>query len=344
MMLLQAEMLDLKANPTRRASGYVVESRLESGMGPTATLLIKQGTLKVGDPVLCGSHWGKVKALIDARGVQVKEAGPSIPVKCLGLSGVPDAGARFRVCASDKVARNLTEKTIELLRLERVAAPKRASLDDLFDKLKQRNQLVELRLVLKTDVQGSLEAIHHGLNSIPSDKVSVNVILGGVGNITANDVMLASASEAVVVGFNVSTDAEVNAIAQKEGVEVRLFSIIYELLDEIRNSMTGLLAPLLSESVTGHAQVLQIFQISKLGSIAGCLLADGHAASRARARVKRANGVIYEGSVVGLRRFQNDVSEVKEGQECGVRLDNFGAFQKDDIIEFYELKKVAQTV
>lgn len=342
-ILLQAEMLELKANPKRRASGYVIEARLEAGMGPTANLLVRSGTLKIGDLILSGEYWGRVKALINDKGAKVRTAGPSVPVKCMGLSGVPEAGAEFRVCGNDKVARATAEAAGRRLNEEQQTVRKKVSLDNLYDHLKTTGQL-ELKIILKTDVQGSLEAIRHSLDALKSDKISLNVILGGVGNITANDVLLASASDAIVVGFNVAKENTVAQLAKQEGVDIRLHSVIYELIDEIRDSMTGMLAPKLTETYLGRALVQEVFEISKVGRIAGCLLTDGRTTSRARARVKRTNETIYEGSIHTLRRFQNEAAEVKEGQECGIRLDNFESFEKSDIIEFYDVVKSAQSL
>lgn len=342
-ILLQAEMLELKANPKRRASGYVIEARLEAGMGPTANLLVRSGTLKIGDLILSGEYWGRVKALINDKGAKVRTAGPSVPVKCMGLSGVPEAGAQFRVCGNDKVARATAEAAGRRLNEEQQTVRKKVSLDNLYDHLQTTGQL-ELKIILKTDVQGSLEAIRHSLDALKSDKISLNVILGGVGNITANDVLLASASDAIVVGFNVAKENTVAQLAKQEGVDIRLHSVIYELIDEIRDSMTGMLAPKLTETYLGRALVQEVFEISKVGRIAGCLLTDGRTTSRARARVKRTNETIYEGSIHTLRRFQNEAAEVKEGQECGIRLDNFESFEKSDIIEFYDVVKSAQSL
>ncbi len=343
MIVLQAEMMELKANPNRRAGGYIIEAQLESGRGPTATLLVTRGTLKVGDVVLCGGHYGKAKALIDDRGNKVKKIGPSVPVKCLGLSGVPEAGAEFRVCAIDKAAKAAAEEVEQGLRTSQLTMPARVSLDNLYDHLASTGE-VELKLVLKTDTQGSLEAIKHALDGIKSDKIRLNIILSGIGNLTVNDVLLASASDAVAIGFNVAKENGVNPAAKQEAVEVRLHSVIYELIDEIKESMTGMLAPKVTEVVTGHAEIKEVFGISKIGKIAGCMITDGRVTSKSRSRVLREKELIYEGALVTLKRFQNDASEVREGQECGIRLDNFGDFEKADIIEFYEVRKEAQTL
>jgi translation initiation factor IF-2 len=343
MILLQAEMLELKATSGGPAQGFVVEAQLEPGKGPTATLLVRQGTLRVGDPIVCGASWGRVKALLNDRGEKAKEAGPSDAVKCLGLPEVPPAGAEFVVYPSDREARAVADqrRLDERQQALAQASPKRASLEDLL-KAASGPERKELAVIIKTDVQGSLEAIHHGLGGIRSEKVSLNVLLSGIGNITANDVLLASASNAIIIGFNVSKDNSVVSLAKREGVEVRLYSIIYELLDDMREAMLGLLDPVVRENVHGHAEVRQVFDLGKKGKVAGCLVSDGKVMARSRARVKRRGEILYAGGVATLRRFQNEASEVREGQECGIRLDNFGDFQPGDIIELYDVEKIAQ--
>jgi translation initiation factor IF-2 len=343
MILLQAEVLELKANPGKPATGFVIESQLESGMGPTANLLVSNGTLNVGDTILCGPHCGRVRALIDDHGKKLQSAGPATPVKCLGLPGVPDAGAAFEVVANDKTGRAIAEERQASAKIANASTPRRASLANIFDKLKENDQ-VELNLIIKTDVQGSLEAIAHSLKQIKSDKVSVNIIMSGVGGINANDILLASASNAVVIGFHVSVDEGASRLSKKEGVEIRLHSIIYELIDQVRDGMTGLLTPLLREKVIGHAEIKQVFTISKGSVIAGCMCTDGRISSRCKARVKRAGSVLFEGVVNSLRRFQNDVNEVKESQECGIRLENYSAYAEGDILEFFEVERIAQTL
>lgn len=341
MILLQAEMLELKASARRAAKGYIIEARLEAGMGPTANLLVKEGTLHVGEAIVCGPCWGRVKALINDQGIKVRTAGPSMPVKCLGLNSVPEPGTEFEIFADDREARALAEERQAARRLQEIAQPRRASLDDLL-KQAPATEKKALSIVLKTDVQGSLEAVRQSLLGIESDKVSLKVILAGVGNITENDVLLASASRAIVVGFHVSKESGVNALAKREGVEIRLYSVIYQLLDEVRDAMTGLLEPVLKEQVLGHAEVRQVFEIGKKGKVAGCFVTDGRITSRGRARLQRQGDVLFEGAISSLRRFQNDASEVREGMECGIRLDHFSDFQNADIIECYEAQKIKQ--
>ena len=344
MILLQADMLELKANPTRRAQGYVIEARLEPGMGPTANILVKRGTLKVGDAITCGPYWGRVKALISDKGIKVRTAGPSLAVKVLGLTAVPEPGMEFQVQANDHVARDMSEKALAEKRQQEIAAaPKRLTLDDLMRPAAvQAKDARKLRIILKADVQGSLEAIQNALSGIKSDKIVINILLASVGNISSNDVLLARASEAIIIGFHVGKDDGVNATAKREGVEIRLYSIIYELLDEVRNAMVGLLEPIVKQTITGHAEVLQVFEITKKGKIAGCRCTDGRITSRCRARIKRKGDVLFEGALISLKRFQNDAAEVREGQECGLRLDNFSDFQPGDVVECFEVEKIAQ--
>lgn len=346
MILLQAEIMELKANPKRRPSGFVVESQLESGMGPTATLLVQRGTLRLGDAVVCGAHWGRIKALINHKGEKVRSAGPSMPVKCMGLSSVPDAGAMFQVCASDKTARTIAERAHQDAADNKwsAKAPRRASLDDLYRQMGEQEN-VELRLIIKADVQGSLGALIKTLNEIPSDKVSINIILSAVGSVTANDVLLASASQAVVLGFNVGTETGVGQLAKRENVEIRMHRIIYELSDEVRDAMAGMLSPEHRERIIGHAVIKQVFSISKASRIAGCMVTDGQVTNRCKVRIKRGDEVLNEKlAIVSLKRFQSDVTEVQQSQECGIRLDRNAEYQENDILEFYLVDVIKQTL
>ncbi len=341
MLLLQAEMLELKANANRRAEGYIVEAQMEAGMGPTVNLIVTRGTLKVGDTIVCGPCWGRVKALINDQGVKVKKAGPSTPVKCMGLSNIPSAGEMFTVYSDERAARQLAESRAENERRTALALPTRkTSLENLFERMAESERL-ELKLILKCDTRGSVEAVQQVLTEIQSSKVHVNTILAGVGSITENDVLLASASDAIIIGFNVSRTEEVVRAAKREGVEVRLYSIIFQIADEIREAMTGLLAPELREKVLGRAEVRQVFPITKTGKIAGCLMVQGRVRSNSKVRVLRNNELLYEGAVATLRRFQDEVREVREGQECGIRLDNYSDFEPGDFLEFFEVEKIA---
>lgn len=343
MIILQADMLELKANPRQPASGYVIEARLEPGMGPTATFLVSDGTLKVGDAVVCGSTWGRVKSLINDKGHRIRTAGPASPVKVMGLTSVPEAGSEFTSCSSDREAREIAESRQAKLRMDSLTAPQRASLENLFTQMSEGSQQT-LNLVLKADVKGSVEAIVQMLQGIKSDKVSLNLVLTGVGNITENDILLATASNAIVVGFHVSAEAGAKAAAKRAGVEIRLYSIIYELFDQIKEAMTGLLEPEYRQRVIGHAEVRQVFSLSKKGNVAGCMVTDGRVTSRSKVRVIRSKDVIFEGSLISLKRYQNDAAEVREGQDCGIRLDNFSDYQERDILEFYEIDKIAQAL
>jgi len=343
MILLQAEVLELKANPKRRATGYVIEARLEPGMGPVVNLLVTNGTLHVGDVIVSGQHWGRIRALINDHGVKLKSAPPSTPVKCLGLSGVPEPGAEFKICSSDRVARALATTAEEKNKSEKLITPKRASLEDLFSQIKD-NAKLELKVVLKADTQGSVEAITHSLQEIKSEKVSMDLILGGTGNVTVNDVMLASASNGVIIGFHVANEPGTDSQAKREGVQIRHHTIIYELLDEVRAAMAGLLAPQVKEKIIGHADVRDTFNVGKQSKVAGCYVTDGQVSSRCKVRVKREKEVLYQGSLVSLKHFREDVSLIRENQECGVRLDNFSGFETGDTLEFYELEEIKQTL
>jgi translation initiation factor IF-2 len=343
MITLQSEILELKANPRRKAQGYIIEAQLEAGMGPTASLLIRKGTLHIGDAVIVGPHWGKVKALIDDQGKKVKEAGPSYAVKCLGLSGVPDAGAEFVVAENEKVARETSEQRTQEGRERSLAGgtPRRASLEALMQKA-ETSEKKELGVVIKADVQGSIEAIQHIIDGIKSTKVSVKILLTGVGSITNNDVLLASASDALIIGFHTSAENGVTGLAKREGIEIRLYNIIYELMDDLKALMSGMLDPVMRETPHGTAEIKQVFDLGKKGKVAGCIVKNGKVTSRSRARLRRKGDVIFEGSISNLKRFQNDASEVRDGQECGIRLDHFGDFEIGDVIELYEVEKIAQ--
>jgi len=343
-IILEAEMMELKANPNRPANGFVVEAQMEQGMGPTASLLVKTGTLKVGDNIICGLSWGRIKALISDQGKKVRTAAPSDAVKVLGLTSVPKAGDEFQVMGSDREAKALAEALQQEARtqsLEGAVAPKKMSLDDLFG-AGDSNEKKELKVIIKADVQGSLEAISHSLQGIKSEKVEINIISSDVGNITVNDVLLASASDAIILGFHTGKENGANAAAKREGVEIRLYSIIYELIDEVENAMKGLLEPELREQVIGTAEIKEVFELSKKSKIAGCMVMTGRIDKKASIRIKRGKDILFEGVIASLRRFQNEASEVRQGQECGIRPDNFLNFQVGDVIEAYFVEKIAQ--
>ena len=338
---LEAEMLELRANPHKRANGYVIEAQMEPGMGPTATLLVRDGTLKVGDNIICGAYWGRIKALINDQGKKVRTAGPSYAVKCLGLTGVPNAGDEFSVCATDKEAKELSDTMLAEIKSNELnqTVSRKLSLEDLFSKT---GEVKELPLIVKCDVQGSVEAIVHSLEGIKSEKVKLKILVSDVGNITPNDVMLASASNAIILGFHVAKENGVTAAAKREGVEIRLYSIIYELLEEVEAAMSGLLEPELRETWLGKAEIRQVFEMGKRNKIAGCMVVEGKITARASIRIKRGSDIIYKGTIGSLKRFQNDAAEVRDGQECGIRPDNFADFTEGDIIEAYIIEKIAQ--
>jgi translation initiation factor IF-2 len=343
-IILESEMLELKANPNKPANGFVVEAQMEPGMGPTASLLVKSGTLKLGDSVICGSSWGRVKALISDQGKKVRSAGPSTAVKIMGLTTVPGAGDEFQVVASDREAKAISEEMQSenrRLSLEGDAIPKKMSLDDLFGDATTEEKK-ELRVIIKADVQGSVEAIQHSLNGIKSDKVDIRIISDDVGNITVNDVMLASASDAIILGFHAGKEAGANAAAKREGVEIRMYSIIYELIDDMENAMKGLLEPELREQLIGEAEIREVFQLSKKSKIAGCMVMGGRITAKANIRIKRGREILFEGKIGSLKRFQNEANEVRQGQECGIRPDNFINFEAGDSIEAYMVEKITQ--
>ncbi|MFA7234759.1 MAG: translation initiation factor IF-2 [Terrimicrobiaceae bacterium] len=340
MMTLQAEILELKASATVDARCTVIEAQVEQGRGPTATVIVRMGTLRVGDPFICGNYWGKVKQLISDLGKAVKEAGPSTPVKVLGFSGLPNAGDELMVMDSEKSARILSEERLEGQRSNKLAAPQRATLENLFANLAE-DQKPTLRIVVKSDVQGSLEAIVSSLKDIPQKKISLEIIHAAVGPITDSDVLLSSASNAIIIGFSTKTENTAAQAAKREGVQIKLYSIIYELLDQVREAMSGMLEPELREAVIGHAEVRQVFDLTK-GKVAGCMVTDGRIARTARARVLRRRQPIYDGGLATLRRFTDDVKEVRAGLECGIKLGDFSEYLPEDIIECYTLEKIPQ--
>jgi translation initiation factor IF-2 len=339
MMLLQSEVMELKASPTAAARATVIEAQLEAGRGPTVTAIVRMGTLKVGQPFICGNYWGKIKSLISDTGQNVREAGPATPIKVLGFTGLPNAGDELLVMESERSARTLGEERLLELRNQKLAMPQRATLESLFDSMGDGKK--QLQIILKCDVQGSVEAISAALNQIESKKIDLEIIHAGVGPISESDVLLATASNAVIIGFNVKTENQAASAAKREGVQIKLYSIIYELIDQVKEAMVGLLDPELRESVVGHAEVRQIFELSK-GTVAGCYVSDGRIIRTGRARVIRKRQPIYDGGIATLRRFQDDVKEVRAGVECGIKLGDYTEYEVGDIIECYNLEKVAQ--
>jgi translation initiation factor IF-2 len=340
MILLQAEVLELKASPTAAPRGTVIEAQIEPGRGPTATVIIRMGTLKVGQAFICGHFSGKVKSLIDDKGAQIKEAPPSTPVRILGFAGLPFAGDELLVMDSERDAKTLSEERLDKQRNEKLATPQRPTLENIFDTLAAGKHPL-LKLVVKCDVQGSMEALLHSLGKIQSKKIDLDIIHAAVGPVTESDILLASASNAVVIGFNTKVESSAAAAAKREGVQIKLFSIIYELIDQVKESMAGMLDPEVRESVIGHAEVKRVFDLTK-GKVAGCLVTDGRIARTARARVLRGRQPIYDGGLSTLRRFQDDVKEVRNGLECGIKLGDFNEYEAGDVIECYNLEKVPQ--
>lgn len=336
-LLLEAQMLELKANPKAPADGVVLEAQLEQGFGPTAHVLIQDGTLKVGDFALCGEHHGRIRTLINDKGEKVKSVPPGFPVKIVGLSGIPEAGDRLEICSSDREARQIAAERVAAKRQETLASNAINSAEDLFSKL-NKEEVNSLNIIIKSDVRGSGEAIAQSLEQLPSEKIKASVVANGVGPISESDIDLAAATGSLVVGFHVRVNPGVNELAKKRGVEIRLYSIIYELLEDITDALAGKLEPERKEKINGEARILQIFELSKGPKICGCRVESGSVRVGSKARVWRNRELIYNGEVVSLRHFRDDVREVKAGLECGIRLDNFADFIEGDEIELYEIE------
>ncbi|HLW91331.1 MAG TPA: translation initiation factor IF-2 [Roseiarcus sp.] len=342
---LQAELLDLKADPSRHGEGAVIEARLDRGRGPVATVLVQRGTLQVGDLVVAGSQWGRVRALIDDKGANVEAAGPSTPVEVLGFSGAPEAGDRVAVVESEARAREITEYRERQKREKQAArgAPVRTSLADMMSQLKTAGRK-EFPIVIKGDVQGSVEAIVAALEKLGNDEVGARVVHSGVGGVTESDITLAEASTAVVIGFNVRAHKEARDLAERQGIEIRYYNIIYNLVDDVKAAMSGLLAPTLREEMLGNAQILEIFTISKVGHVAGCRVTDGVVQRGASVRLIRDNVVVHEGKLSTLKRFKDEVREVQAGQECGMAFENYQDMRAGDVIECYRVEEVRRTL
>ena len=340
MILLQADLLELKANANRRAKGNVIESGLEPG-GPTATVLVRKGTLRVSDVIICGQYYGRVRALINEENKRLKEAGPSVAVKVLGLNGVPEAGLEFSVVEDEKAARELAEQRGQEAKiLGQEAGRAKVTLENLFDQLASTTSKV-LKVVVKADTQGSVEAIVEALKKIETNKVLLEIVHSAVGTITESDVALASASHAVILGFHTRVDSGVADKAKHEGVQIKLYAIIYELIDQVKEGMAGLLDPDLKDVTIGVAEVRKIFELSKGAPVAGCMVTSGRIV-KGKVRVRRRKEIIYEGITQSLRRFQDEVNEVRAGMECGIRIEGFSEVQVGDNIECYTVEKVAQ--
>ncbi|QUH31862.1 translation initiation factor IF-2 [Vallitalea guaymasensis] len=340
MILLVSEMEELKANPNKKASGTIVEAQLDKGRGPVATVLIQNGTLKVGDAIIAGTSYGKIRAMIDDKGRRVKQAGPSTPVEILGLSEVPVAGDAFYTAKNEREARHVAEKVIRRDREKLIQnTPQKVTLDDLFSQI-QAGNMKELNIVVKADVQGSVEAVKQSLVKLSNEEVMIKVIHGGVGAINESDVMLASASNAIIIGFNVRPEASAKTVAESEQIDIRLYRVIYNAIEDIEAAMKGMLDPEYREKVIGHAEVRQTFKVSSVGTIAGSYVQDGKFTRNAKVRLVRDGIVIYEGELESLKRFKDDVKEVNSGYECGIMLSKFNDLKEGDIVEAYIMEEI----
>jgi len=342
-ILLQAELLELKGNPDRTAQGAIVEAKLERGRGSVATILVQNGTLKLGDIFVAGSEWGRVRALLDDRGQQIKSAGPSTPVEILGLQGTPQAGDDFLVLEDEGRAREIAEYRQRSLREKEITAVGRGTLEQMFDQIKA-GEAQELAVVVKADVQGSLEAIRGALDKLSTDEVRVRFLHGAVGGITESDVTLAHSSGGVVIGFNVRANPQAREMARRDAVDIRYYSIIYDVMDDMKALMSGLLAPEQREKFLGYAEIREVFNISKVGKVAGCMVTEGKVMRGAKVRLLRDDVVIFEGNLKQLKRFKDDVREVQNGYECGMALENYDDIKAGDILECYEVEEVARAL
>ena len=340
-ILLQAEMIDLRANPGLMARGKVIEAKLDAGRGPVATILVENGTLKVGDSFVIGVYSGKVRAMFDDHGNPVDEAGPSKPVEVLGISNVPSAGDPVEVVESDKYAKQIAQKRQELFRLESAKKVRKVTLEDLNELIKE-GEVQDLRVIIKADVDGSMQALKEALEKLSTSEVRVKVIHSGTGGINESDVMLASASNAVIIGYHVRPSARVVDIAEKEKVSIKFYNIIFEVTNDIKAAMEGMLSPEFKEEITGGGEVRQIFKISKVGSIAGCIVTLGKIEKSNKVRVMREGVVIYDGGIKTLKRFKDDASSVDAGQECGILLEGFNDLKEGDAFESYRVVQIAK--
>lgn len=339
MVLLTAEMLELKANPNRKAMGTVIEAKLDKGRGAVASLLVQSGTLSVGDSILVGSTYGRIRAMFNDDGKKIKSAGPSMPVEILGLSEVPAAGDRFNEVKDEKTARDMAEKRKEKLKIETLNSNHRVSLEDLYNQIRE-GKVKELAIIVKADVQGSVEAIKQSLEKLSTDDVKVRVIHGGVGAITETDVTLATASNAIIIGFNVRPDGNASALAEKEEVEIKTYRIIYDAIEDVKSAMIGMLEPEYREVILGKAEIRETYKISNVGTIAGCYVLDGKIVRNSEVRVIREGVVVFEGVLASLKRFKDDVKEVASGYECGLSVDRFNDIKVGDIIEAFKMEAI----
>ncbi|MFN3614356.1 MAG: translation initiation factor IF-2, partial [Rubrimonas sp.] len=341
---LQAEVLDLKANPDRAAEGAVIEAKLDVGRGPVATVLVQRGTLKPGDIFVVGEQWGKVRALMDDKGDRVKEAGPSFPVEVLGLNGTPEAGDVLNVVESEAKAREIADYRQRKAREKQAATGARATLDQLLAQARTDANVKELPIVVKADVQGSVEAIVQALEKIGNDEVRVRILHSGVGAITESDVQLADASNAPIIGFNVRANAPARESSNQKGVEIRYYSVIYNLVDDVKAAASGLLSAEIKETFIGYAKILQVFKVSNVGKVAGCIVTEGVARRHAGVRLLRDNVVIHEGKLKTLKRFKDEVKEVQVSQECGMAFENYEDIREGDVIEIFTTEEIERSL
>ncbi|MCB0381554.1 MAG: translation initiation factor IF-2, partial [Flavobacteriales bacterium] len=340
-VILEAEMLDLKANPNRNAVGTVIESELDKGRGYVSTVLVQTGTMKIGDAILAGCYSGKIKAMFNERGQNIKEAGPASPASILGLNGAPNAGDKFHVMDDEKEARVIAERRLQLQREQGVRTHKHITLDEIGRRL-AIGDFKELNVIIKGDVDGSIEALSDSLQKLSTDQVQVNVILKSVGQISESDVMLAAASEAIIIGFQVRPSQSARKLAESEQIDIRLYSIIYDAINEVKDAMEGMLASKFVEKIVATVEIREVFKISKVGSIAGCMVLDGKIERKNKIRLIREGIVVYSGELGSLKRFKDDVKEVAKGYECGLNIANYNDIKENDIIEAYEMVEVKQ--
>ena len=338
-VLLEAELLNLKANPEKAAVGSIIEASLDKGRGYVATMMVQTGTLRIGDIVVAGANYGRVKAMFDDTGKRINEAGPSTPVQMLGLDGAPQAGEKIVVMESDREARELAAKRGQILREQSIRTKKHITLDEIGRRLAVGN-FKQLNVIVKGDVDGSVEALSDSLLKLSTEKVAVSIIHKGVGQISESDVLLASASDAIIVGFQVRPSSAARKVAENEEIEIRLYSIIYDAINEVKAAMEGMLEKEMEEVIVGNAEVREVFKISKVGTVAGCMVTDGYIKRNNPIRLIREGIVVYSGEMTALKRFKDDVSEVKSGFDCGISIKNFADIKEGDVIESYETREV----
>ena len=340
MLILQADVMELRANAGKSARGVIVEAQLDRGRGPVATVLVQEGELKVGDPFVCGTEYGRIRAMVDSRNRKVDVATPAMPVEILGLTGVPEAGDPFTALSDEAKARKVAEHRKEKRRETELTKSSRTSLEDFYQR--QTGDTKELRVIIKADVQGSAEAVQDALTRLSTDEVKLTVLHASVGGVSESDVLLASASQGIIIGFNIRPEGKAARLADREGIDVRLYTIIYDVIADVRAAMEGLLAPTYKENALGRAEVREVFSVSKIGQVAGCMVVEGNLARGARVRVVRDHAVVHEGRLGTLRRFKDDVREVAAGTECGASVENFQDVKVGDVLEAYALEEIAR--